>query len=133
MSLLSISQIAALTGKDRRTVSKAIEHLDYQEGEKREHWYQSEDALAAVFLGGDVCSLDAARAEQAKEAALLSRVRREEIQRTRIPIELVEALWDGVIQGFSATLKASRGKTLNVAKINELISQLRDTKLPVKW
>jgi len=139
MPSLSISQLASFTGKDRRTIAKAVEPLDFREGPDNAHLYDSEIALAAIYMppsaGGDgrAVTLDQAKREQALEAALLSKARREEIQRTRIPLEIVARIWDTALQTFAATLKAARGKTLDVAKINELLEQLRAAKLPLSW
>lgn len=134
MAKLSISQLAAFTGRDRRTITARVEHLDFIEGPDNAHLYESELALAAIYCpDGTGKSLDDAKKEQALEAAALSRVRREELQRTRIPLPIVSAIWDTALQSFAATLKAARGKTLNAAKINELLDKLRDAKLPVTW
>lgn len=135
MPVLSISQLAAFTGRDRRTVTKAVEHLDFKEGPDNAHLYESEEALAAIYrpAGSRAGTLDEAKREQALEAAALSRVRREELQRTRIPLEIVTRIWDAALQSFAATLKAARGKKMDVPKINELLEKLRDAELPVTW
>jgi hypothetical protein len=61
--LLSISQLAELTGRDRRTLAKKLEPLPMTEGEKGGHQYESVEALARIY-GSD--NLEAARAEQAR-------------------------------------------------------------------
>ena len=131
---MSVNQLAAATGKDRRTIASRVQELPFKVGPKSAHLYDSAKALALVYLSdGDSKSLDGARIEQALENAALAKARREEIQKTRIPLPIVLAVLDAGMQAAAATLKAARGKTLAPAKINEILSKLRDAKLPLKW
>jgi antitoxin component of RelBE/YafQ-DinJ toxin-antitoxin module len=102
--LLSISQLAELTGRDRRTLAKKLEPLPMTEGEKGGHTYESVDALARIY-GSD--SLEAARAEQARSQAELNRLRQQDLQRKRIPIEVVLSSHDQTLQAMASTLKAA--------------------------
>lgn len=47
---LSISQLADLTGFDRRTVTKKLEKIVWTEGEKGAHLYESKFALTAIYV-----------------------------------------------------------------------------------
>jgi hypothetical protein len=81
--LLSINQIAELTGRDRRTIAKRLQDLHFVNGEKCAHLYQSAEALPLVY---SVDNLEAARAKQALSQARLNAVREEELRRQRIPL-----------------------------------------------
>jgi hypothetical protein len=135
MADISISQLAALTGFDRRTVSARLVNLDYKEGPDRAHLYESEDALRKLYAPDreEAGSLEEAKKEQALSSAELNRLKAEELRKTRIPIEIVRAVWDSGIQSFGATLKAARGVVLTQEKINELLQIMQDSKLPLKW
>ena len=131
---MSINQLAELTGKDRRTITDRVKELPYEDGPKKAHLYKSEMALGAIYAAGsDGVSLDEARKRQALSQALLNETRGEELRKNRIPLDIVRAIWDAALQAFGATLKAARGKSLTVEKINELLEKLRDAKLPAKW
>lgn len=134
MAALSISQLSALTGRDRRTVTARLVNLDFQEGPDNAHLYDSAEALAAIYnVAGKATSLEEEKANQCREAALLSRARREEIQKTRIPLAIPIAIWDAALQSFGAKLKAKRGRKLTTPTINDLLADLRDARLPLAW
>jgi hypothetical protein len=123
----SISQLAAMTGKDRRTVTDRLQALDFEEGANREHFYESEPALAAIYLTTNARDeLDKRRCE---DIALNMEIKRRE----RIPLSVVSEVWEAALQAFGATLKNVKSKKLPAAKINELIGKLRSSKLPLKW
>jgi hypothetical protein len=131
---MSVNQLATLTGKDRRTIATRLSGVAFTEGPKAAHLYDSITALPLIYgADSDGRSLDDAKKEQALENAALSRARREEIQKTRIPLEIPSAIWDAALQAFGATLKAARGKVLDAKRINALLTSLRDVKLPLKW
>lgn len=140
MPTLSISQLAAFTGKDRRTVTKAVERLDFTEGPDRAHLYDSALAFAAIYMPppseageGAPVTLDQARRDLALAQAAHVRTKHESERRQRIPLPIVTDVWDAALQTFAATLKAAKGKPLTPAKINELLEQLRAVKLPLAW
>ena len=135
MPKLSISQIAAFSGMDRRTVTARVEHLDFTEGEDNAHLFDSADALRAIYCpGGQTKSLDQARAELAIEQKELTRIRKEEAQRERIPLPIVMGVWDAAMQSAAAILKAAKGKILDPAKINEILAKLQEgAEIPLKW
>jgi hypothetical protein len=128
--LLSISQLAELTGRDRRTLAKKLEPLPMTEGEKGGHTYESADALARIY-GSD--SLEAARAEQARSQAALNKVREEVLRKQRIPIELVLSIHDQTLQAMASTLKAAKGKVLTVELINQTFSDFRAIPAKLRW
>jgi hypothetical protein len=128
--LLSISQLAELTGRDRRTLAKKLEPLPMTEGEKGGHTYESADALARIY-GSD--SLEAARAEQARSQAALNKVREEVLRKQRIPIELVLSIHDQTLQAMASTLKAAKGKVLTVELINQILSDFRAIPAKLRW
>ncbi len=46
---LSISQLTALTGHDRRTIAEQLKNLQYTVGEPRAMQYESAEALLLVY------------------------------------------------------------------------------------
>lgn len=127
---LSINQLSDLTGKDRRTITRALSDLAYVDGAKGAYLYESAEALELVY-GSNAAgrTLDEAKKEQAFEAAALSKARREEIQKTRIPHDVVEHVDDITFQSIAASLKAAQGKVLTAELINELFARFRDMPL----
>lgn len=124
---VSINQLAELTGRDRRTITRRLEDLPFSEGEKGAHLYDARTALDAIYLSQSPRdALDEKRCAQIDLQMEISR-------KQRIPMKIVAAIWDAALQSFTATLKAAKGKKLDAAKINELIALLRDAKLPVTW
>jgi hypothetical protein len=134
---LSINQLSDLTGKDRRTISSRLKDLAYVDGEKGAYLYEASEALELIYGTGSTSAagktLDGAKTEAALEQAALSRVRREEIQRHRIPLNIVASIWEGALTACSAKLKAARGKKLDAPLINTLLAEFRAAKLPVSW
>ena len=133
---LSISQLAAFTGKDRRTITTRLEALDYIEGEDNAHLYDTERAFELIYLGngeGGPISLEQAKKEKELAAAENLRIRNEELRRTRIPRHIISEILDAALQAFAATLKTARGKKLTVELINTLLGKLRNVKLPLEW
>ena len=124
---LSISQIADLTGFDRRTVTKKLERLVWTEGEKGAHLYESRAALGALYVAeNEGKTFDQARTEQALESAALTRVRRETEEKKRPPLDLVLGLFDAFGQEVAATLKVHKDKTLDQARIDKIFAAFRE-------
>ena len=124
---LSINQLSEMTGKDRRTISTRLAKLDHEVGPKQAHLYDSALALALIYgTDADGKSLDDARKELALEQAGLARVKREEAEKKRPPIVLVEQLLDEVGQATASILKAAKGKVLSEDKINEIFTKFRE-------
>lgn len=124
---VSINQLAELTGQDRRTITKRLERLNFSEGSKGAHLYDSHDALDAIYLSES--PRDALDQKRCAEIDLNIEIRRKQ----RIPLKVVTAVWDACLQSFTATLKAAKGKKLDTKKINELIERLRSVELPLEW
>jgi len=119
---LPISKISELTGVHRDTVSKRLADLPFEAGKKGAKLYRSEDALAEIYKTD---SLEAARAEQARTAAELNKIRAEDLRKTRIPISIVLQVHDEIFQATAATLKAAEGKLLSKELINEIFDKFR--------
>ena len=126
MPNLSVSQLSAFTGRDRRTVTAKLASLDFQEGPDNAHLYDSVEALAAIYSAGAKGSaLDEAKRDQAQTAADLNRARKEDLDRKRIPIGIPIVANDQALQSVGALLKASRNKKLTPGLINTLLEKLR--------
>ena len=128
--LVSISQLSELTGKERRTITKQVESLPFKEGEKGAHLYESAEALQKIYAAG---SLEAARADHARTQADLNRIRQQELERKRIPIDAVGQTLEEITQSLASALKNAEGETLTSAKINELFGLFRDAPDRLKW
>ena len=125
--LLSISQLADLTGHDRRTITRKLETLVWEEGEKSAHLYQSKEALVAIYVAeSQGKTLDQAKTEQALESAALTRARREEVEKKRPPLDLVLGFLDAFGQGVAASLKVHKDKKLDQARIDDIFRAFRE-------
>jgi hypothetical protein len=69
---LSINQLWELTGRDRKTIKKHLENVQFIDGEKSAHLYESSEALPLIYA---VDNLEAARAKQALSQASQRRAR----------------------------------------------------------
>jgi hypothetical protein len=126
---VSINQLWELTGRERNVIKKKLEGLPFLNGAKRAHLYESSEALPVIY---SVESLDAARAAHARSQASLNAVREETLRKKRIPIEIVEEIWDETFQSVAATIKAAKGKKLTQELINELFDKFRAAPAKVK-
>src|SRR5436309_9528006 len=126
--LKSINQLAELTGRDRRTITKQLQDLRFVDGEKGAHLYESTEALPLIYA---VDNLEAARAEQARSQAALNKVREEVLRKERIPIQIVLDTMDEIFQAIGATLKNC--KELSPARVNELFAKFREAPKKLKW
>jgi hypothetical protein len=127
---LSINQLWELTNFERNLIKKKLEGLPYLNGANRAHLYESSEALPIIY---SVDSLEVARAKHALSQASLNAVREEDLRKKRIPIEIVEEVWDEVFQSVAATLKANKNKKLTVERINELFDKFRSAPAKLKW
>lgn len=127
---LPIVKIAELTGIHRDTVSKRLADVPFEAGKKGAKLYSSEDALAEIYKTD---SLEAARAEQARTAAQLNKIRAEDLRKTRIPISIVLQVHDEILQAIAATLKAAEGKLLSKELINGIFGKFRSAPAKLKW
>src|SRR6476659_7593829 len=99
MSLLSQTQLSDLTGKDRKTLTRRLESLQPQDGPRGAMLYDSRLALELIYeVKTTGKTVDEARKEDYIQRAALAKVRREELERTRIPIELVLNIHDQALQ-----------------------------------
>jgi hypothetical protein len=131
---VSVSYLSALTGKDRRTITSRIAALPFEDGEKGAHLYNSEDALAVIYgRDSDGMGLEEARAFQAVENAELARVRREELQKTRIPLHIPLAENERATASVAGILKNSLGKVLSREIVEEILGEFRAIPARLKW
>jgi hypothetical protein len=130
--LLSINQLFELTGRDRKTIKQKLEGLPFANGEKSAHLYNSREVLPLIYAADN---LEAARAAQARSQASLNAYREEVLRKTRIPIEIVEEVWDEVFQSIAATLKseAAKHRPLTREIVNSLFDKFRAAPKRLKW
>jgi hypothetical protein len=128
--LLSINQLAELSGCDRRTITQRLADLPYDDGEKGAHLYESQDALIKLYAAD---SLEAARAKQALSQASLNAVREEDLRKLRIPIDGAMQVVDEILQALGSTLKAAKGKKLTPKIINQIFAKFRAAPAKLKW
>lgn len=114
----TVEHAATEFGLDRRTLAKRLRENSVPAG--ADGRFGTMEICRAVF--GD----DPGR-EKDREQARHFRLRNEELERKRVPIEDVEALWEAALSSFSAQLKAFKG--LSREKTNELLRILRAVKI----
>jgi hypothetical protein len=130
--LLSIKQLAEVSGRTRETVTRRLRGLDPRAGKKGALLYESSEALPLIFA---VDSLEAARAAQALSQASLNRVREVELRKRLIPIQDVRDINDQIRYAMQAILQGAQGKTLTHELINHLFARFRAVlvKLKTPW
>src|SRR5438093_12459388 len=126
--LKSINQLAELTGRDRRTITKRLLDLPFVDGEKGSHLYESTEALPLIFA---VDNLEAARAKQALSQASLNAIREENLRKERVPLQLALDEMDSLFQAIGAILKNT--KELSPTRINEIFDKFRAVPAKLKW
>ena len=67
------------------------------------------------------------------EQARLTRTRDAAVRKERIPLELVISIHDQTLQAMVATLKAAKGKTLDIDLINQILAEFRAIPGKLKW
>jgi hypothetical protein len=131
---LSQTQLSDLTGKDRKTVSRRLEPLHPKDGPRGAMLYDSRKAVELIYevrINGK--TIDEAKKEDYIQRAALAKVRREELERKRIPIELVLSVHDQALQALVAQLKSAEGKVLTVDLINAMLAEFRSIPDKLKW
>jgi len=128
--MLSIKQLAEVTGRTRETITARLRPLTPVAGKKGAHLYESSEALPLIFA---VDSLEAARAQQALSQASLNTVREEDLRKRMIPIQDARNVFDEVRQAMQAILQAAKGKKLTSARINDLFDKFRAVPRKLKW
>jgi phage terminase Nu1 subunit (DNA packaging protein) len=133
--LISVNKIAALTGLDRRTVSRRLEHLTPKPGPNRALLYESRDALPAVYgTGGEGETLnpqlERAALDKARRLDLEQRMAEREGQ--LLPAELVLELGSRLVAAARSRMLAIPSKVrgrypdLEPAAIDEIDSLVRE-------
>lgn len=129
---LSITQLADLTGKDRRTVTLRLAKLENKDGARGAMLYDSKQALELIYeVSGK--TVDEAKREDYLQRAALAKVRREELERTRIPIEIPLRATNQALQALVAQLKSAEGKVLTVDLINAMLAEFRKIPDKLQW
>ena len=129
---LSINKLAELTGKDRRTVTLRLADLDKKDGARGAMLYDSKLALERIYeVSGK--TMDEARREDYLQRAALSKGKREELDRTRIPIDIPLRATDQALQSLTAQLKAAESKMLTEELINKLLEEFRAIPDKLQW
>jgi len=133
---VSINQLSELTGKDRRTIKMRLGDLPHEPGPKQSYLYDSRSALQRIYCGettedgtGGV-TLEQARIKLTLKQATNVDVDTEIKRKQRIPIEVVNEVYDQVFQAQSAILKASK---LPTETVNEILAQMRAMPSKLKW
>ena len=112
---MSISQLANITGLDRRTVTQRLEAVDHTGGEKpgQAISYDTTLALPALYPGSRLDEGDAQRLDVKLERAKLDRAKRHlaevalaEKKRALIPADSVQSHWSAMVSNCRARLLA---------------------------
>jgi hypothetical protein len=128
--LVSINELTQYTGRNPRTITKKLENLQYIDGPKGAHLYDSTVALPLIYA---IDNLESARAKQALSQASLNNTRELELRRTRIPIQTARAVMNELFGAMGAILKKAEGEIMTVEKINDLFKKFREIPDKLKW
>lgn len=138
MPQLSENQFSEFTGKDRKTIKRLLDGLQFTEGPHKARLYESKDGFERIYLGvpgedgATVTSFEAVRLlniKRAEEIALDMEIKRKQ----RIPLEIVTQADDETYQSIAAILKSRKGKRLDEPVINEIFDLLREIPAQRKW
>lgn len=102
--VLTVSQLAQLTGRKRETVRRKLEGLVPVREDGRACYYRARDALAAIF--DSELDLTRERARLAREQSELTALRVEEARGGLIPLEDAEQAIVALLSGLRAQLLA---------------------------
>jgi hypothetical protein len=131
---VSINQLSELTGFDRRTVKGRLKNIKFTLGAKKANLYDSSEALAQLYGAdseeGELVSYEHARIQNLQADTKLKQVTREEKEKQRIPIGVVQSVNDSVLQEVAAQIKASG---LQEKTVNAIFEQLRSIPERLKW
>lgn len=114
MSLLSVRQLAELTGKDISTINKALDGVRFTPGPRRSHLYESKEALALVYSGPGYqekdLDLTKERARLARAQADVTEMQKAEMEGRLIDTEVAITQWQGLVANSRARLLAMPSK-----------------------
>ncbi len=132
--MVTIHWLSEATGMHGATIRKRLSELTPDKAK-----YNSAKALEAIYLG-QVISVDGAFIPRPEAERLLTIAKRQQIDldmeiknRTRIPLETVEAVNQEVCDAAFALIKSCRDKKMTEAKINEVAEQFRSIPRNLKW
>jgi hypothetical protein len=129
MKLISESEIALLSSKDRRTVANLLQGLVHEPGPHGAKLYASTDALARIFGPADDSGQESyhqARTREAIATATLREVQGDVLRKTRIPHDVIDLVEQETFLHFANSLKALQDKVMTRAVIDALFTQLRE-------
>lgn len=109
---ISINQLAQLTGKDRRTVTKALEGLEPIEKKSNKITYDIKEALQLIFTNGFLLDEnDNDIIDPQLEKAKLDRARRQDIElnlevkkKNLIPSDVIETALSGLFSSIKSKI-----------------------------
>jgi hypothetical protein len=117
----TVEHAATEFGLDRRTLAKRIREKSIEEGGDGKF---STHAICEAVFGADP------RIDKDREQAKNFRLKNEELQRERIPHDVIDAVDNETFQAIAAGLKNAKGKALTPDLINELFASFRS--MPAK-
>lgn len=133
--LLSIRQLADMTGFDRETVVRRLRSLAPQRVGKAKE-FESRDALPILYAGekaiaqDEKISLTEARTRESTAKAIGAEIDNETKLKQRIPLAVFQPTLDEWLGGIAAALKQAR---LPAPLLAELSASLRDVPKKLKW
>lgn len=131
MKKVSQLELANLTGIDRETVRRRIEHLPHEPGPKRAKLFDSEKALRAIFGATESGVVDETTGMSPQDALAVTRKKEIELgmevtRGERWPKEDVEAIHEASLSNVAGLLKAHEGKPLSTELIKDIFTELRE-------
>jgi hypothetical protein len=133
MKLVTQRELETLTGRHRKFIKEVLQGVPFKPGPNHAHLYESNIALDTIYAVSR--SLDEARTKQAEATARLNSIRADCLSKTRIPIYIVEEVWDETFQSIASTLKneASKHRPLTREIVNCLFDKFRQAPKRLKW
>jgi hypothetical protein len=133
MSQVSISYLSEITGRDRRTVTNRVGHLQFTV-EGKAHLFDSAQALEAIYAADgprqQMDALIAARTRLALANAQKLQIEIETLRKERIPIEVATAAIEPVLMLTKAKIL---GSDLTDDEKRALFDQLRSIPRQLGW
>jgi phage terminase Nu1 subunit (DNA packaging protein) len=114
VSLLSIRQIAELTGKDQGTIRRGLEGVRFTEGQRGAHLYESRDVLPLIYAGPGYqeqdLDLTKERARLARAQADVTEMQKAEMEGRLIDTGIAISQWQGLVANSRARLLSMPSK-----------------------
>lgn len=130
MPNVSINELSIWTGKDRQTISRALDGIDFIPGDRGAKLYPSRVALEKLYHASTVNGGTFTNKGEADRQLVLARkdqihLEMEVTRGQRWPKQDVEEIHEKALFNVAGLIKAHEGKVLNNQLIQDLFAELR--------